>query len=299
MEYNNEFYETMLQNIYEGVYFVNPQRKILFWNKGAERITGFTAAEVVNKFCYNNILQHIDEEGKKLCHSGCPLHASMEDGIIRDASVYLHHKDGHRVPISIKAIPMRENGKIVGAIEIFWDDSEKQNTLKSFEELKSIALTDQLTGLPNRRYIDSFLQSKVNEYFTLGLPFGILFMDIDKFKVFNDSYGHDTGDEVLKVIASTFRSNVRITDLIGRWGGEEFISAFSCANEDGLLRFAEKLRALVEQTFIEKNGQVLKVTISIGATLFYSDDTIDSTVKRADKLLFQSKENGRNRVTIG
>lgn len=299
MQYNNEFTKIMLENIYEGVYFVDTERKILFWNKGAERITGFTAAEVVNKFCYNNILQHVNEEGKQLCHSGCPLHATMEDGNMRDAAVYLHHKDGHRVPVSIKAISIREDDKIVGAVEIFWDDSERQNTLKSFEELKSLALTDQLTGLPNRRYIDSFLQSKVNEYFTLGLPFGVLFMDIDKFKNFNDTYGHDIGDEVLKVIASTFKSNVRITDLIGRWGGEEFISAFSCADEEGLLKFADKLRSLTEQTFVEKDGQLLKVTISIGATLFTPEDTIESVVKRADELLFQSKKNGRNRVTIG
>lgn len=126
-----------------------------------------------------------------------------------------------------------------------------------------LAMVDQLTQLPNRRHIDSFLSSKYKEFKELDIQFGFLFMDIDKFKTFNDTYGHDVGDDVLKMLSKTFLAATRVTDLVGRFGGEEF------------------------------------VTISIGATLVKEEDTIDAILKRADEMLYKSKENGRNRVTLG
>jgi len=292
-----EFYKSLLQNIYEGVYFVDKDRRITFWNKGAERITGFTSSEVLNNFCYNHILNHVNDEGEELCLTGCPLHKTMEDGQMREASVYLHHKQGHRIPVSIRTIAIIDNGKTVGAIEVFRDETEQQGIIKEIEKLKDLALNDPLTNLPNRRYIESFLRSKMNEYFTLGIPFGVAFMDIDKFKDFNDNYGHDVGDEVLKMVAKTFRGVVRSNDLIGRWGGEEFLAAFSGVDLDDLCNVSEKLRALIERASLKKGEESLKVTISIGSTLFQPEDTIDTVINRADALLYRSKSEGRNKVT--
>ena len=292
-----EFYKSLLQNIYEGVYFVDKDRRITFWNKGAERITGFTSSEVLNNFCYNHILNHVNDEGEELCLTGCPLHKTMEDGQMREASVYLHHKQGHRIPVSIRTIAIIDNGKTVGAIEVFRDETEQKGIIKEIEKLKDLALNDPLTSLPNRRYIESLKKKKMNEYFTLGIPFGVAFMDIDKFKDFNDNYGHDVGDEVLKMVAKTFRGVVRSNDLIGRWGGEEFLAAFSGVDLDDLCNVSEKLRALIERASLKKGEESLKVTISIGSTLFQPEDTIDSVINRADSLLYRSKSEGRNKVT--
>ncbi len=294
-----DFYKSLLQNIYEGVYFVDNDRKITFWNKGAERITGFTASEVMNNFCYNHILNHVNEEGEELCLKGCPLHQTIQDGEMREAAVFLHHKQGHRIPVSIRTIAIKEKGRTIGAIEVFKDDTEQQGIAKEIEKLKDLALNDPLTGLPNRRYIESFLNSKMNEFFSLGIPFGVAFMDIDKFKEFNDNYGHDVGDEVLKMVAKTFRGVVRSNDLIGRWGGEEFLAAFSGVDEESLCNVSEKLRALIERASLKKGGESLKVTISIGSTLFTEEDTIETVISRADALLYKSKSEGRNKVNCG
>jgi len=294
-----DFYKSLLQNIYEGVYFVDNDRKITFWNKGAERITGFTASEVMNNFCYNHILNHVNEEGEELCLKGCPLHQTIQDGEMREAAVFLHHKQGHRIPVSIRTIAIKENGRTIGAIEVFKDDTEQQGIAKEIEKLKDLALNDPLTGLPNRRYIESFLNSKMNEFFSLGIPFGVAFMDIDKFKEFNDNYGHDVGDEVLKMVAKTFRGVVRSNDLIGRWGGEEFLAAFSGLDQESLCNVSEKLRALIERASLKKGGESLKVTISIGSTLFNEEDTIETVINRADALLYKSKSEGRNKVNCG
>ena len=292
-------YKTILENLYDGIYYVDARRSITFWNKGAERITGFSSAEVINKHCYDNILMHTNDKGAQLCILGCPLQKSIQNNEVNVASVYLQHKAGYRVPVSVRTIPIVENGEVYGAIEIFQVQQEHFESLYNVEELKILALTDQLTTLPNRRYTETFLGSKINEYMALGIKFGVLFMDIDHFKVFNDQHGHGAGDEVLRVVAKTFTSNLRSSDLIGRWGGEEFVGICVCTDEDGLLQAAEKIRMLTEKTSIPVSVQALNVTISIGATLYRTDDTAKQVIQRADELLFVSKSNGRNRVTLG
>ncbi|MHB1484994.1 MAG: GGDEF domain-containing protein [Saccharofermentanales bacterium] len=294
-----DFYKSLLENLYDGLYFVDKNRKIIFWNKGAEIITGFLESEVKGHFCYDNILNHVDSEGCELCWNGCPLQKTNEDGITRNVNVYLHHKQGHRIPVSVRAVAIYDGDEIIGSIEVFKDESENSKILKNLEEFKNLALNDQLTGLPNRRYLEAFINSRIIEFESLGIPFGLAFIDIDKFKNFNDAYGHDTGDDVLKMVSKTFTNIVRSTDIIGRWGGEEFVAVFAGVNEDSILALSEKIRAMTERSSIQKAEETLKVTISIGATIFSSGDSLESALKRTDDLLYQSKSNGRNKVTIG
>ena len=294
-----ELYSVILGNIHEGVYFVDPERKITFWNKGAERITGYPETEVMGKFCYDNILRHVNDEGLQLCLQGCPLHQTLLDGQDREAFVYLHHKNGHRVPVKVKTIPMRENGVIIGAVELFNDNSEVKELEDNLENLKVLAMKDQLTNLANRRYTELFLDAKMQELDKLGIPFGIVFMDIDKFKDFNDTYGHDVGDAVLKMVSKTIGGSLRATDLIGRWGGEEFIAIFSGVDEKQLWGLSEKMRMLVENSFLDVGGENLHVSISLGATVVLEPTDLESVVKRADSLMYASKTKGRNRTTLG
>ena len=295
---NTNFYRNMLDNFYEGVYFVDCERKITFWNSGAEKITGFSAKEVLDSYCFDNILNHVDESGKKLCSEGCPLDKSIKDGQSRETMVYLHHKEGHRVKIFVRTRPIVEDDEIVGAVEVFVDDSEKVKLVSDLKELKMLAMYDQLTELPNRRYINSHLELEMKKYHNFNIPFGVAFIDIDHFKKFNDDYGHDMGDRVLQTLAKTFESVLRKGDLAGRWGGEEFIMIFSSIDIDGLRTVTEKIRMLVENSIIRKGKKNISVTVSIGATLINSDDDIDLVIKRADNLMYTSKKQGRNQVVV-
>lgn len=295
----NNFDKEILNLMYEGIYFVDNQRKITFWNKGAENITGFKSIEVVGKYCYDNILNHVNKEGVILCIHGCPLQSTITDGKTQEANVFLKHKEGHRIPVSVKAVPIYEGNNIVGAIEFFTDTSLKGNIYKDLENYKTLAHIDQLTKLPNRRYLETLIMSKINEYNSVNINFGIAFMDIDHFKNINDTYGHDFGDEVLKMVSKTFNSATRENDIIGRWGGEEFIAILPNVNENSLKKYSERIRILVENSSIPLNDKSVRVTISLGATIFTKDDSMDTVVKRADNLMFKSKTEGRNRVSIG
>lgn len=306
MDLDSDFYKSLLENIDEGIYFVDIHHNVIFWNKAAELITGFSAQEMLGKNCADNTLNHVNDEGDKLCISGCPLHDSLVDYKRRCGQMYLHHKDGHRVRISTKISPVFKNGEIIGAMEVFkqiMDNNLTKNNHEedhySMEELKLMALYDPLTKIPNRRYVESFIDSKILEYRNLGIHFGILFMDIDNFRDFNNQYGHDTGDRILQMSAKTFNNAIRKSDIIGRWGGEEFIGVFTAISEEALYIVAEKIRMLIENSVIRKCNKNLNVTISIGGTMVKPDDDTTSIIKRADDQMYKSKKNGKNQVHIG
>lgn len=293
-------YGRLIDNLYDGLYIVDRDRVIQYWNKAAERISGFASAEVVGRSCSDNILTHVDCSGNCLCRGMCPLAMTMEDGEARGSEIYLHHKDGHRIPVSVRASSITdENGSIIGAAELFTDMSNIIINELKVKELEEMALIDHLTRLANRHYIEKEVSVCFEEKRRIGIPFGILFMDIDHFKLFNDTYGHDVGDHVLRFVADTLVKNARPFDLIGRWGGEEFIGIIRNVSQQQLEDLGNRLRILVESSYIQTECDKLHVCISIGATLVHDDDMMDSVIKRADTLLYESKRAGRNCLTFG
>jgi diguanylate cyclase (GGDEF)-like protein/PAS domain S-box-containing protein len=298
MNYELCYCEDLLNDLYEGVYFVDKDRGITFWNKGAERITGYSAEEMLGRFCYDNLLNHVDESGKQLCLNGCPLHATLHDGNPRSAQVYLHHKSGHRLRVDVKIRPLFIDGEIIGATEVFSSAELSDCTEIGLKEMERLALFDQLTQLPNRRYIDTFLENQFRDYASLGIPFGVLMLDLDFFKRVNDTYGHSVGDSMLKMVAGTFQSAMRKNDFIGRWGGEEFVAVLRGATYLELRMIAEKVCRLVAQSGLPRGEDCLRVTVSIGCTMALATDNAFTLIQRADKALYRSKHEGRNRVSL-
>ncbi|MGM0379582.1 MAG: diguanylate cyclase [Bacillota bacterium] len=295
-----DLYKEILENLDEGVYFVDRKRKITFWNEAAENITGYKANKVIGTYCYDNLLRHIDDFGNKLCLNGCPLHKTIEDMEKRTAKVYLHHKKGHRVKVYIKTIPLLdENKNVIGAIEIF-NTSNGESNINSEEirNLKELAYKDQLTKLFNRKYLEQYLDLKYKEFKKFNKKFSIIFLDIDHFKNINDTYGHDIGDEVLKMVSKSLDKSTRNSDLVVRWGGEEFVILCDDMSKNDLEKLANTIRVLVKNSYFLNEGIKINVTISIGATLIRKKDTKESVIKRADNLMYKSKNNGRNMVTI-
>ncbi len=293
-----ERYRYLIDNLGEGVYFVDKDRKIGYWNDAAEKITGFRKEDVMETYCHTNILQHVDEKGNEICMTKCPLKSTIEDGEVKNAELFLHHKDGHRVPVKIRAIPIRgDDMKIEGAIEIF---SSKVDLayLTKIKELEKLAMTDQLTGIPNRAAIEKFIDEKIALYNAVGTKFGLAFIDIDHFKQVNDKFGHDIGDSVLKIVANTLMDNIRDTDLVGRWGGEEFVICLDNINIETLRKILEKLRVLVRNSQLRRDEGDIGATISIGAAIIKKGECKDDLVQRSDKSMYESKANGRNQVTV-
>lgn len=166
---------------------------------------------------------------------------------------------------------------------------------ENITELQEVAFTDQLTKLINRMRIDEMLDRCSNSYKRYSTVFSILLIDIDHFKHVNDTYGHLVGDEILKSIARILDENTRNIDLVGRWGGEEFLVISKEINIHGAKKLAEKLRQSVETYQFETTKNQ---TISIGVAEVQENETIDELLTRADNALYEAKANGRNRVVI-
>jgi len=292
-------HRAILEQMNEGVYLVDRRRTIAYWNEGARRISGFSAFETVGSRCFDNLLMHIDDAGASLCQGGCPLAKTMEDGVPREAEVYLHHKSGHRVPVLVRTAPIRdESGEIIGGAEVFGDNTGQSAMRDELVSLRQLALNDPLTEIGNRRYLDMVLAARHNEFKRYGWRFGVLMFDVDHFKSFNDRHGHDIGDRVLKMVSRTLASNVRSFDTVGRWGGEEFLMIIARIEEERLRSIAEKLRRLIEGSGLIVGNDTLRVTASIGGSVSRPNEGIEGLVKRADDLLYRSKAGGRNRSTI-
>ncbi len=295
----NVFFRELLDNLYDGVYFVDRSRLITYWNKAATNITGYTCADVMGKGCFDNILVHADDNGNSLCNSDCPLQATIKDGKSREINAFLKHKDGHRLPVLIKVNAIHDaNGSIIGAIQSFNDNSPLLYVKKHAAELEKLSTTDGLTGVGNRRYADITLQKKLAELKRYGSTFGALFADIDNLKLVNDTHGHEAGDEVLKMVAQTMLANIRPFDFIFRWGGDEFLLILVNVDQRRLLASAERMRVAVQNAGLRLGSDIIRVTMSAGGTIAEPDDMDKSILARTDRFMYRCKEEGRNRCLV-
>lgn len=281
-------------HFHEGIYIVDVNRKILYYNPVAEKISGFSKEEMENTYCFDNKLNHIDESGKRLCLDGCPLQKSILENVVTDNLVYLQHKKGHRVVVHVRAIPLIENDEVIGSIEVFTDQT-KDSTLYKNEKMNSILkYIDPLTGLLNRLFMKDklikFLQNKDLQ------EWGIVFIDLDNFKRTNDTYGHLVGDKVLESVSSTILSFIEENDLAFRFGGDELIVMFNKISKDDLLNKANTLKVLINATRIRDIEDESVTSVSMGLTIVKDSFKINDMIGIADKAMYMAKKEGKNLI---
>jgi diguanylate cyclase (GGDEF)-like protein len=203
--------------------------------------------------------------------------------------------------VHVRVAPIRgENGKVIGAIELFTDESSAEATEERVTELEELALTDPLTGLRNRRYLEVAIGGRVSQARIQRRRLAAVFADIDHFKQVNDTHGHEIGDRVLKMVGNTLAHNLRAGDEVARFGGEEFVLLLADVRPEALREVCERLAMLVRTSSLDlPDGGELEVTISMGATMAIREDSPERLLRRADTLLYRSKLDGRDRVTCG
>ena len=298
--FDEGFYKHLIDNLYDAVYFVDRERRITYWNKAAEQLTGYSADQVVGHCCADNLLVHTDCDGKQLCRDHCPLSLSLENGCAREAEVYLRHQRGHRLPVSVRVTPIYDRQqRIVGAVEVFSDNSSKKMAEQRTAQLEKMAFLDALTRIPNRYFLELRLSEILEEVRRYDHRFGFMLIDVDRFKEINDRYGHSVGDAALVVIAQTLARSLRAADIVGRWGGDEFLAVVSEVEWYTLERLAERCRTLLSQSRVPQPDHDVQLSVSIGGSLITSEDSLGSILHRADQRLYESKRQGRNCATIG
>jgi diguanylate cyclase (GGDEF)-like protein len=162
-----------------------------------------------------------------------------------------------------------------------------------YQDLRDAAEIDFLTNIYNRRATQQILIKQFNQFKRYNSVCSLILLDIDHFKTVNDNYGHETGDKVLQDVTEILKTQLRKTDTLGRWGGEEFLCVLPNTNQEKAIEVAEKLRSAVAKNKIVN----IACTISLGVKMFDSNDnTVDEAIKHADDVLYKAKHNGRNGV---
>ena len=164
------------------------------------------------------------------------------------------------------------------------------------QKLEHAALTDSLTGMQNRRYFDDALREYLEEFRRINKPIGLMILDLDHFKQVNDTHGHDVGDDVLRSVANCLKDFTRFHDVVARLGGEEFAVVAPNMDEDLLMKLAERIRGAISGLPIATGNVRIKVTTSVGLAVWDGKETAEDFYRRADRMLYQAKRMGRNRV---
>ena len=276
----------------DAVYVVDRGRRITYWNGAAERLTGYAACDVVGHRCGPALLAHVAEDGSPLCGPRCPLDATILDGQERELAASLRTRAGDSLAVHIKASVLREEGHIVGAVEVFRDDTAARAARRLVEELQALVLQDAVTEGPNRRAFDEALARGVRRLAATGDTFGLIALDLDDFKLLNDTYGHGAGDDVLRQVARLIERSVRQGDLVARIGGDEFAVVTGPLAEPELHRLVDRLRDRTGGAVVRLGDTDAAVRLSVGGCLVMPGDDAATALHRADTAMYRAKSPG-------
>lgn len=286
-----EIFKGVMDNLVEGVYVVDMERRIVYWNEGAAKITGYSRNQVLGYRCGRDLLAHTDPQGILMCDRDCPLERALRDGIHTECESMMQNNGGYPVPVLVEVMPIRSRqGRIVGAAQIFRDHTRFRETADRLMQMKRVAMEDPVTHLGNRRRVETVLQARIREFERYGLSMGVIFADINNFKLINDTFGHDVGDRVLEDVATAFRQTVRRIDTVGRWGGDEFVCVVPHTDGEELDVLSERLRINVRRLQIDLDEhRRIRPSLSIGTATIRPGDTTDSLIARADLAMYENK----------
>ena len=290
------FYRKLLESMQDAVVFVDSTHRIVLWNRAAERLTGLAAASVEQKHWSPSLVGLRDERNQPVPDADCPVLLAIHTGVTSLRRLSIAGRNGQQIEIDAQLVPVYgKNGVAHGAALLMHDASSQVTLEQRVQSLHERATRDALTQVSNRAEFDRALQSSVESHLERRLPCSLIICDLDHFKRINDTFGHQAGDEVLVGFGALLRRHCRAGDLVARYGGEEFVMLCPDCDNATATRRAEEIRVeLTELPMMAIGGK--SVTSSFGVTELQSGDSPETMLRRADRALYQAKENGRNTV---
>lgn len=269
-----------------GLFIMDKMGVITFVNDTALELLQYSREELLGKVAHNLIHEHTGPL------ENCPIYQATVENKPFALEDSFKRKDGSYVDVYVIGRPVMAQAGVEGSVLVFYDITERK---RKENEIFVNSMTDPLTGLHNRRYLqEKFLEAKelADRY---HIPFSVIMIDIDNFKLINDRFGHEVGDRVLKALAKVLKIETRSADLVSRWGGEEFLILLSNTPLEGAERIAERLRRTVEFLRIK---DLPPFTISAGVTSYKPKEKVEELLRRVDKALYMAKASGKNCVKI-
>lgn len=300
----------MLQNIDVGLVVLDRSNQVQLWNSFMENHSGILAKKAKDNVLFELFPDIPVDWFKHKVDSVFQLKTRVFS--IWEQRDYLFKFKNYR-PITgtadfmyqnISIIPLTStNGNVNHICIIVYDVTDIATNSKALElandKLKHLSRTDKLTGLNNRGYWQECQEREFSRFQRYNTPCSLIIFDIDHFKQVNDTYGHQAGDEVIRVCSATLLICARDVDICGRYGGEEFVVLLDSTNIEGAKVFAERVRKRIESLTVEHHNDRINFTISLGVCeLSKQIESSQEWIQKADDALYESKENGRNRTSL-
>jgi diguanylate cyclase (GGDEF)-like protein/PAS domain S-box-containing protein len=288
-------YIELLGELFEPAYIVDSQRTILFWNKSAEKMTGYEASMVVGKKCDDNMMMYINDQGEKICMIQCPLKKSTRDNKNTPKFFYLQHKNGHRIPVEARVIPIsNDDGAAIGVVGIFVKKGQGTENAKPtiINELVKAAYIDSVTNLPNKEYMENKVKTLLLEAIEKPseIALGLLSIEVQNLLELNSRGGMAAGNLLLRVVATTLSGNVEMEEgsFVCKWYGGSFVVVMNTNRISTLLNWANKLKLILEKSNVPGfEDENIKVTI--GGISVQPGEVISEVLKRLGEQLQVSK----------
>jgi len=287
---DEDVYRLILQSLEDGVYLVDMDRRITYWNEGAERITGYLSHDVIGRHCGDALLLHSGENGVPLCGAACPLTATMVDGRPRHLDTFLRHQRGHRVPVSIRSAPVRDGGgTIIGAVEIFHVDSRHYGLLQKFRGLEPFGCLDPDTGVANREMTLVRLRHRLEDLQVFGIPVGLFMVEIEGRDRVRARGGHAAWLSLIAAAARTMAETIPPNGFLGRWEEHRFLGLLGNSDPMTLHELTARLAGLVQATDVVWWGDALRTTVSIRSAMAEPGESPESAVARVAESVVGSR----------
>jgi PAS domain S-box-containing protein/diguanylate cyclase (GGDEF)-like protein len=276
-----EILRSVIDSLPIGIYVVDRERRIVLWNSGAERISGYMRHDVVGRASRENILGNCNDANCILCGAACPLTEAIHEGRPRDAQIYLRHKSGYRVPVHLRVVPIRDaRGSITGAAQSFQEQTALNEAGLRPQNLAAHGCLDVATGVPNHAFTQSHLRENLAFFHEYHLPFGILLIRVNGLATLKATHGREALDVMLHVVAQTMKHTLRPDGFLGRWDEHEFLAIVTNSGPAELERAAQSVETIVSSSGIQWWDDLLSVTVFVARTMVQDGDTLESMLAR-------------------
>ncbi|HSW49123.1 MAG TPA: PAS domain-containing protein [Bryobacteraceae bacterium] len=295
-----EVYRSILESLDTGICILDRQRKITFWNDGAERITGYLRHEVIGRHCGASGLTHSDEQEVQVCASDCPVLEAMREGKRQSRTVLLPHRDGYRVPVWVHAVPVRdEDGRVIGVAESFEEKHPAAGAGSLAQHMADDGCLHDFSPDADDSLLASGLLDNLDEFSRRRIPFSLLCIQVDGAGQLSRTHGIQAAEKLAWVMAKSFLATLRTTDLVGRRGPDRLVVILAGCPEGAIMDVAERLQQLARLAAVRWWGRTIRATLSIGASAARPADTPDTILKRAEEALATCVSLGGNHVIVG
>jgi PAS domain S-box-containing protein/diguanylate cyclase (GGDEF)-like protein len=294
-----EIYRNILEGLHIGVSVLDLQKRIVFWNDGAEQITGYARIDVLGHPCAESLLLHCEQTSCEVCQEKCPIAAALQTAQPVEAASFIHHKSGHRTPVHTWAIPLRDqHGSMIGVTYTFEEQVAASGPDPNDQSMKDLGCLDNTTGLPNQAMMYSHLRATLSTFAELLIPFGIVCLEAHELSQFRARYGQEATRAILQVLARTLRSAVWPTDFVGTWSEGRFLLILIGCGEAALQVVTERMLDMMGSATITWWGEELPVAVSIGYTAALPGDTDESVLQRAQQSLNRNQAALASRAVV-